>query len=319
MNGVKECSLPDRTRIVHVRLRTADVQKQLTFYTRVLGLKILDTAGADFTLSAAGQESGLLVLTEDRAAPPRPPRSTGLYHFALRFPTRLDLARAYRRLLASDVPIGGAADHAVSEAIYLSDPDGNGIELYADRPCSQWRWQNGQVLMSTETLDLEELLSTIEAEPATAQPSGPDLGHIHLHVADLVAAERFYAEFLGLAVTQRSYPGALFFAAGGYHHHIGVNTWAGKTAPPINSVGLISYRIAVPVPEILYCLNHRAPLMGYEAKPLQADGGPLLEIRDPNGNWAEVQASEVPSSSGGGYTKRAQEHALGHMMVAARL
>lgn len=290
MNETRKCSLPDQTRFSQVRLRTADVKRQLEFYTEVLGFKVLDAAGADHALSASGKGPGFLVLHEEPKAVPRPPRSVGLYHFAVRYPAREELARAYRRLRAHGYPIAGASDHGVSEAIYLSDPDSNGIELYADRPRSEWRWQNGQVAMVTTALDLDDLLASISAKKAAADPpTGAELGHIHLHVADLAAAERFYREYLGLALTQRSYPGALFFASGGYHHHVAVNVWAGKSVPPPNSVGLISYRFEVPVPEILYCLSHRAPLLGHEIRgDFEKDG--LLQIRDPNGNWLEIEA-----------------------------
>jgi catechol 2,3-dioxygenase len=130
--------------------------------------------------------------------------------------------------------------------------------------------------------------------PRESAPSGPptgtDVGHIHLHVADLGAAERFYAEFLGLAVTQRSLPGALFLSAGGYHHHVAINTWAGSRLPAANSAGLISYRLEVPEKEIIYCLGHRAPLAGYESRTQLAETGEeLLQIRDPNGHWLEVE------------------------------
>jgi catechol 2,3-dioxygenase len=156
--------------------------------------------------------------------------------------------------------------------------------------------------MATTPLDLKNLFgSTGEGGVTTEPPMPTDLGHIHLHVGDLAAAERFYSEFLGLAVTQRSYPGALFFAAGGYHHHIGANIWAGKTAPPANSVGLVSYRMEVPVAEILYCLNHRAPLLGYETRmELPEEENSILQIRDPNGNWLEVQASPNAALAGPG-------------------
>jgi catechol 2,3-dioxygenase len=196
----------------------------------------------------------------------------------------------------------GASDHGVSEAIYLGDPEGNGVELYADRPRSQWRWQNGQVAMVTTPLDLENLLGSISANSTKVDPPAQaELGHIHLHVADLAAAERFYSEFLGLAVTQRSYPGALFFAADGYHHHIAANIWAGKAASPANSVGLVSYRLQVPVGEILYCLRHRAPLLGYETRMgLHEEDNPILQIRDPNGNWLEIQASKNVVAAGTG-------------------
>lgn len=289
--------LPDQSRIGQVQLRTARLERELEFYSGVLGLKVAHRQGAAAILSGLREEPGLLVLTEDRNAVPRPPHSTGLYHFALRYPTRKDLARAYRRIVAAGYPIAGASDHGVSEAIYLSDPDGNGIEVYADRPRSEWRWQHGQIAMVTTPLDLDNLLAATPSKPTTEPPMQPDLGHIHLHVADLAAAEQFYSEFLGFGVTQRSYPGALFFAAGAYHHHIGVNVWAGKAPPPANSVGLVSYRVEVPVSEILYCLGHRAPLLGYETRtePNQ-QGHRILQIRDPNGNWLEVQAPQTEPS-----------------------
>src|SRR5712671_5588110 len=290
--------LPDQTRISQVHLRTSRLERVLDFYSGVLGLKASHEPGAQAILSAMPEKPGLLVLSEDRNALPRVPQSIGLYHFALRYATPNDLAHAYRRVVKAGYPVAGASDHGVSEAIYLSDPDGNGVELYADRPRSQWRWQNGQIAMVSTPLDLENLLATIAAQPATtAQLPHADLGHIHLHVKDLAVAERFYSEFLGLAVTQRSYPGALFFAAGNYHHHIGVNVWAGKAAPPANSVGLVSYRLEVPVAEILYCLDHRAPLLGYETRSgPQQEGSPTLQIRDPNGNWLEVQASPTATA-----------------------
>src|SRR5438093_7566744 len=294
--------LPDQTRISLVHLRTARPERALEFYSGVLGLKASPGPGAQAIFSAMPKRPELLVLSEDSNASPRLPRSIGLYHFALRYSTRNDLAHAYRRIVKASYPVAGASDHGVSEAIYLNDPDGNGVELYADRPRSHWRWQHGQITMVTTPLDLDNFLAIIPAKRATTGPSPQiDIGHIHLHVADLTAAERFYSEFLGLAVTQRSYPGALFFAAGGYHHHIGVNVWAGNGVLPANSVGLVSYRLEVPVAEILYCLSHRAPLLGYEARmELQEEGNPILQIRDLNGTWLEVQASRNAAVAGPG-------------------
>lgn len=292
--------LPDQTRLSQVHLRTTSISSMLEFYAGVLELKPSQVSISQNVLSAIPESPGFIVLSEDRNAALRPLRSTGLYHFALRFPTRNDLARAYQRLTEAGYPVSGASDHGVSEAIYLSDPDGNGVELYADRPRSQWQWRNNQVLMRTSPLDVENLLSSTVSEPIRTEfPSGVDLGHIHLHVADLPTSERFYSDFLGLAITQRSYPGALFFAADNYHHHIAVNTWSGKTAPPGNSVGLISYRFEVPIQEILYCLRHRAPILRYETRLLPPEEGrTILQIRDPNGNWLEVQGSANAAVAG---------------------
>jgi catechol 2,3-dioxygenase len=294
--------LPDQTRISQVHLRTAWLERAVEFYSSVLGLRASTGPDAQAILSAMPTEPGLLVLSENRNASPHLPRTIGLYHLALRYGSRNDLAQAYRRIVKAGYPVTGASDHGVSEAIYLRDPEGNGVELYVDRPRSQWRWQNGKIAMVTTPLDLDNFLATIPSKTArTDPPPRIDLGHIHLHVADLTAAERFYGEFLGLSVTQRSYPGALFFAAGGYHHHIGVNVWAGHAVPPSNSAGLVSYRLEVPVSEILYCLSHRAPLLGYEMQmELQEQGNRILQIRDPDGNWLEVQASENAAVAGPG-------------------
>ena len=294
--------LPDQTRISQVHLRTAHLERAVEFYSSVLGLKASTGPDAQAILSAMPKKQELLVLSEDRNALPRLPQTIGLYHFAIRYGTRNHLAQAYRRIVKAGYPVNGASDHGVSEAIYLDDPDGNGVELYVDRPRSQWRWQNGQIAMVTTPLDLDNFLATIPSKTArTDSPPQIDLGHIHLHVANLTAAERFYSEFLGLGVTQRSYPGALFFAAGSYHHHIGANVWAGQGVPPVNSAGLVSYRLEVPVSEILYCLSHRAPLLGYEAgMQLQEQGNRILQVRDPNGNLLEIQASENAAIAGPG-------------------
>lgn len=322
--------LPEQTRITQVQLRTAKLERAAAFYTKELGLKIVRgpdlwnvekadaedgvPAGKRVELSAQAVEAtdakdgGVtdsrkpvsVVLCEDLDAAPRPPRSLGLYHFALRYPSRHDLAQAYHRLVKNDYPVAGAADHGVSEAIYLSDPDGNGVELYADRPDAQWPRQNGHILMETKPVELEDLSNAASSESLSLTvPAGVGIGHIHLQVPDLEAAERFFSGFLGLAVTHRLYPGAMFFANGGYHHQIAVNVWAGRMAPPANSVGLISYRIEVPITEILYCLGHRAPLLGYETHlGSQVEGARILQIRDPSGSWLEIQAPGIESYAG---------------------
>jgi catechol 2,3-dioxygenase len=307
--------LPDQTRLSQVHLRTARLERALEFYSGVLGLRASQGSESQLAFTARPAGDALLVFTQDRNASARPPHSTGLYHFALRYPTRNDLARAIRRLIEAAYPIDGASEHGVSEAVYLTDPDGNGVELYADRPRSQWRWENGQVAMMTAPLDLDNLLDPRATKGTAETNASPqlDLGHIHLQVADLSAAERFYSEFLGLAVTQRSYPGALFFAAGNYHHHIGVNVWRGNAAPPSNSVGLVSYRLEVPMREVLYCLRHRAPLLGYETRMgLPEEASSVLQIRDPNGNWLEIHASQsatIRSRRPDQYLRQGRAHA----------
>lgn len=284
--------LPDQTHLSQVHLRTAGLDRALEFYSGLLGLRASRPSESEVGLFGRREDKPLLVLSEDRKASAPPPQRLGLYHLALRYETRNGLANAFRRVRAARYPLAGTADHGVSETIYLRDPDGNGVELYADYPRSRWPRQNGLVSMVTEPLNLEQLLATEPGSRTLAESPLPDLGHIHLQVADLRNAETFYSEFLGLAVTQRSYPGALFFAAGDYHHHIAVNVWGRKTAAPQNSVGLVSYRLEVPVAEIIYCLGNRAPLLRYEARLKPAsESNPVLQIRDPNGHWLEVQAS----------------------------
>jgi catechol 2,3-dioxygenase len=200
-------------------------------------------------LSAGG--APLAELVADAAAPTRARRSSGLFHLALLVPDRRALAEALRRIAVTGWRLDGASDHLVSEALYLSDPEGNGIELYRDRPRDEWRRaENGELAMATLPLDLDDLIGeladgreeagevrdVLAAAPSEdrGMPPGTTLGHVHLQVGDIAVAEAFYAGALGFDVTVRSYPGALFVAAGGYHHHIGLNTWASAGGPPAN-------------------------------------------------------------------------------------
>jgi catechol 2,3-dioxygenase len=282
--------LPDETRVAQVRLRTRDNEKVQNFYHEVLGLDLVRHGPGEVGLSGRSQAEPLIVLQEDKTAKQAVGVVTGLFHLAIRYPSREELARVGLRVMKSGYPVEGASDHLVSEALYLSDPEGNGVELYADRPRSSWVWRDGQVMMATRALDLDELLSRA-SKPAdkTKVPAGPELGHIHLRVADLAQAERFYHDFLGLVVTTRAYDGALFFSAGGYHHHIATNTWGSPALAPSDGTGLIAYRMVVPVREILYCLKNRAPLVGVAAETVAGNGQTeLLRLKDPNGNWLEV-------------------------------
>ncbi|MGD0262030.1 MAG: VOC family protein [Verrucomicrobiota bacterium] len=277
--------LPDETHVSRVHLRTTDLARALDFYQRVIGLKLRERGESGASLSATGGRPALLILTEDRNAVPRPQRATGLYHLAIRFPTRRDLAHALRRLVAAEYPITGASDHVIGESLHLDDPDGNGVELYYDRPRSQWPMRNGQFQMVTQPLDVGSLLGTTNGEsiPANAPPQ-TDIGHLNLHVADLKEAETFFHDFLGLDVMARIGNTVTFLAAGGYHHHVAVNTWAGKTPAPKDSIGLISYGLAVPHDQTLAGLKERAPLFGCEARM----AGDVLQVRDPNGHWLEL-------------------------------
>jgi catechol 2,3-dioxygenase len=226
--------------IGRVRLRVADADRMRAYYERTIGLQ------ADGL--ALGADAPLIELIDDPSAPPAPPGSTGLFHLAILVPDRPSLARAIRRVVASGERFTGASDHYVSEALYLRDPEGNGIEIYRDRPRSEWEYgAGGELRMGTVALDVDSVLA--EAEDVDAfMPDGTRIGHVHLHVADIPAAESFYVGDLGLDVMVRSYPGALFLSRDGYHHHIGLNTWQGEGAPPPpeGSRGLEDYELLLP-------------------------------------------------------------------------
>jgi catechol 2,3-dioxygenase len=243
-------SLPAAARIAYARLQVSDLARSLTFYRDLMGLQVLEITADRAALSANGAAPALLELNAVADAQPKPRRSTGLYHVAIRLPNRAALAKLFYRLAWHEVPFDGFSDHKVSEALYLPDPDGNGLELYRDRPRSEWHYDGTQVAMGTEPLDYQKLLREGEhpIESWTGIDPATDIGHVHLHVGDLGRAEVFYADVLGMDVMVRGYPGALFVAAGGYHHHIGLNTWAGVNAPPppANAVGLRAFGIHIP-------------------------------------------------------------------------
>jgi catechol 2,3-dioxygenase len=280
--------IADATRIGYVHLRVRDLERSLAFYLDVLGFKLVSGGMHTATLSATGRGPGLIVLTERKDAPARPPRSTGLYHFAIRVPDRRALAMMIRHLEEMPWPVQGYADHDVSEAVYLADPDGIGIEIYADRPRDEWPLRGGQVEMVTEPLELDRLMRELDTWPGAWESIDPatDIGHIHLRVSSLEEAEEFYHGLLGFDVMQRDMVGALFLAAGGYHHHIGVNTWASEGArrPPADAVGLISFGVLVPDQEMLQTVTRRLSAAG---SPIwnQADGS--LRAAGPDSTFIE--------------------------------
>lgn len=277
--------LPPDTRLGAIRLRAGDVGRLQDFYETTIGLAPL--AGESGVVSLGVGGTPLVELVPDPQAPARPPRTTGLFHLALLVPTRADLARTLRRVAGAGWPLSGASDHLVSEALYLSDPEGNGIELYRDRPRAQWRLVDGALEMATLPLDVQNLLAEPGGETAAAwMPEGTTLGHVHLQVADLDAAEAFWVDALGLAVTARGYPGALFTSAGGYHHHVGLNTWAGAGAPspPAGARGLVRFEVVLPGEAALEEAAERLASIG----PVErVDGG--VVAADPSGNAVLVR------------------------------
>ena len=212
--------------IGRVALTVNDPAKVTAFYSRVLGLDTLSQSGGVAVLGAGG--TPLLELRADPAARPRSPQEAGLFHTAFLMPTRDDLGRWLIHAADNRVRLEGASDHWVSEAIYLSDPEGNGIEVYVDRPRDQWPMKDGAIAMTTARLDLNDIAGAATAPWADA-PAGMVVGHVHLQVGSLPEADTFYGDTLGFALTTR-YPGASFLGAGGYHHHIGANIWNSRGA-----------------------------------------------------------------------------------------
>jgi catechol 2,3-dioxygenase len=284
-------SIDPGTSIGVVRLAVADLDDVADFYREAIGLRPLEPKQSEIVRLGTGEDAASLVeLVGDPSAPPRPRHTTGLYHLAILVPTRADLARALQRVADAGWRLTGAADHLVSEALYLSDPEGNGIEIYRDRPREQWRYRDGAIQMSTEPLDLDGVLGELSGEDGGAgMPTGTRLGHVHLNVADLTAAETFYSGALGFDVTVRGYPGALFVSAGGYHHHIGLNTWTGEGAPPPPplSRGLRWFEIRLPGEAQLAAEEDRLRAAGFE--PERVDGG--VSVNDPSGNGVLLTAS----------------------------
>ncbi len=237
--------LPDNAHIGGAHLRVIDLDRALDFYRDTLGFAVVDQPGGTVALASSPDAAPILRLTAHPGAIRKPQRSTGLYHVAILLPGRPALGKMLRRLI-EQYPLQGASDHLVSEALYLADPDGNGLEIYRDRPRSEWRMNGGAVAMATEALDVDGVLAEADPSAWTGIPAATVIGHVHLHVSDLAQSEQFYNGKLGLDVMQRGYPGALFMAAGGYHHHLGVNTWAGRTPPPADAVGLESFTVTIP-------------------------------------------------------------------------
>ena len=270
-------------------LKVADLQRSLSFYQGMLGLKIFRQDERRAILGAGKQP--ILNLEELPGAQRQPAHTTGLYHVAILFPDRRSLAIKIAQLSTQSIRFG-QSDHLVSEAFYLSDPDGNGLELYRDRPRNEWQWDNQRVRMAVDPIDFDNFFAGItESEVAsapTAAPDGTRLGHIHLRVADITPAEQFYHGELGLDVTARM-PGALFLSAGGYHHHLGMNTWEsrGGKPPAEPCVGLREFSIVLPDQKEIESLVKRIETAGLA---VEYNGGTAV-LRDPFQNQIRLVSS----------------------------
>lgn len=278
---------PD-THIGLVTLRVADLERSLNFYQGVLGFQSIERTPISAIL---GAQDGLplLELRELLDAQPQPYRSTGLYHVAILLPTRADLGRALIRMAEAGLEIG-QGDHLVSEALYISDPDGNGLEIYRDRSRDTWNWSGGTVKMVSDPVDIRGLVEEARREDVQWQvlPAGTRVGHIHLRISDLAQGEHFYHDILGFDITAHL-PGALFVSAGGYHHHIGMNTWQSRNAgmAPQDTAGLQSFVIALPSREALN--EVRARLAAHDI-PMQQEDEDTIIVADPWGNRIELKA-----------------------------
>ena len=268
------------TRIGAVHLTISDLGRSVRFYEAHLGFVVHRRDDRTAWLGAGGPDLLILSLCETA---PRVHGTTGLYHFAILVPSRADLSRSLRRLVDTDTVMQGAADHGVSEALYLADEDGNGIEIYRDRPRAEWPVVAGQLRMGADPMDLDALLAEAkEVDSGAGLAPGTMIGHVHLHVSRLADAEAFYVGLLGFALMQRYGPSALFVSAGGYHHHIGLNTWAGVGAPPPPSgaIGLRHFVVSLPGDAALAAVAEGLRQAGVTPEPLE--GG--LLIHDPAKN-----------------------------------
>ncbi|MFG6117658.1 VOC family protein [Thalassobacillus sp. B23F22_16] len=269
------------TFVNRVNIKVQHLERSLEYYQEVIGLKILEQSNNKAKLTADGKTCILSIEQPDNVIP-KQGRTTGLYHFAILVPSRSDLANIVQHLIAKGIRLG-SSDHLVSEALYLNDPDGNGIEIYVDRDPSVWEWRNGEVAMTVDPLDFANLLKDGDSEKAwDGLPADTVMGHIHLHVSHLHEAEEFYTKGLGFEVVNRFGDQALFISAGNYHHHIGLNTWNGVGAPeaPQNSVGLESFTILMPDEE--YRKNVVASLERIGATVTEDNG--IVTTKDPSGN-----------------------------------
>jgi catechol 2,3-dioxygenase len=272
--GVTSAGAPVRLGAISLTVR--DLETVNRFYQQVIGLSPIETEESFVRLGVGA--TVLLELRHDPVAPVASPRAAGLFHTAFLVPTRTDLAQWVLNAAALGVSIQGASDHLVSEAIYLADPEGNGIEVYWDRPSETWAWRDGMVEMDTLALDLNGLAATVKTREWSGLPSGSYIGHVHLQVGDLDSSDRFYAGLLGLDVVCR-YPGATFLSSGGYHHHIGTNIWNSRGAQVRKepTTGLADIEIITDAGTLETVRSRLSPEQVAEAGPTR------LLLRDPWG------------------------------------
>jgi len=264
-----------------VKIKVSQLERSIAYYTEVIGLQVLQQNETTAHLSADGIHP-IVIIEEIANAIILPPQSAaGLYHFAILLPDRVSLGLSLRNLLKHRQNIG-QGDHLVSEALYLNDPDNNGIEIYADRPKETWQKdEHGYIIMGTEPVDVEGLLELAEGKVWNGLPAGTKIGHVHFHVSDLSEARKFYVDVLGFEMMLTDNRSVAFISAGGYHHHMGLNTWAGVGAPkaPANAAGIDYYSLQLPNREAIDEVAARVRAAGISAD----EEGQFLWVTDPSG------------------------------------
>lgn len=283
--------LPEAARIGMVTLQVSDLTRSRHFYETVLGFHPIHASAHAVTLGAFGSAAPLIALVEHRRAQAATGRkSLGLFHVAILLPSRADLGRFVRHAHATGARMG-AGDHIVSEAFYLQDPDDLGIEVYADRPRDEWRRRGRELVMATDPVDVRGLIAAAGPDDWTGMPAGTSIGHVHLHVGDLDAAANFYSGALGLDRMAWSYPGALFLAAGGYHHHLGTNVWAGPqaTAAAPDAPQLLEWTLDLPSAADVQAAGASVQAAGFET---HAEDG-SIRTRDPWGTPLRLRARQT--------------------------
>jgi catechol 2,3-dioxygenase len=281
--------LPEQVRLGPVRLQVSDLARSVAFYQDVLGLRPLDLDSAEATLAPQESEIPLVYLRARRGARTLPKRGAlGLYHFAILLPDRPSLGRFVRHLGEINAH-AGAGDHLVSESLYLQDPDNLGIEVYADRPRGTWRRIGRELMMATDPVDFADLIEAAGDERWSGMPAGTTMGHLHLHVGSLERAAAFYSEGLGFDRMVWHYPGALFLAGGGYHHHLGTNTWAGAgaTPPAPDDAQLVEWTLELPDSADVAAAGESLRAAGFAAERAGKD----LMTRDPWGTGLRLRVA----------------------------
>lgn len=263
VQGERRGVLPDGLTLGAAHLKVSELDRSIAFYTNVLGLQLVRREGAEAGLSAGADE--LIVLHETPGAR-SVSRHSGLYHVALLYPSQLELARVAQRIMVSETPIQGASDHGISEAIYLPDPDGNGIELASDYPKDSWPDLSNVEAIAPNPLDMGRLFNLVSGrEPEPEADPGTTIGHVHLHVGDIAEGLAFYRDALGFDLVTYM-DSAAFVSAGGYHHHLAFNVWQGKGAPPAppEAAGLLYWTIELPSTEDVTAARDRLNAIGAE-------------------------------------------------------